>query len=497
MDWKKKVDIRGPRGFTGHSIENARIGQDDHLRFDRDDGFTYDVGNVRGPQGLPGAEELPADDAVAAYIGTTGESKTKTALVGAIADAGTDLFVSKTERRHDGVYVPSSLAALRWRQIRTRVLAGGGQGHIAWLGDSIPFGAATTGASNPKPVNSYPGRVRSILATQYGPTGGGFTLANNSVPTNNAWDPRWTFNGAVSNAAFGPFQKSTYRAHAATAEYIEFTDVADSFTLYFLPGGGAGGLITVSIDGVKVGTVSTLSGYQGAPTLPRRSGYFAQNSQAHHVVDVPAGAVGRHTIRVTPPASGGDAFLVAIESHVSTGRWRVGSMSISGQSLDSFGAGPTKNDDAYGLYGRPWLDTMRADLLVIALGINDWQAQRPIAFVKDALRTLIARQRAKGTSVAGSGTAPGGDAVLLWNPKPSIERLGDGTYVNPSWDEYRAAYYDIADEQDVCLIDFGDRWGGSYATANGLGLYADPIHPGDAGADDMAAGVVHALFEVI
>lgn len=48
---------------------------------------THAVQGARGPQGLPGAEELPADDAVAEYIGTEGTSATKTALEAAMLDA--------------------------------------------------------------------------------------------------------------------------------------------------------------------------------------------------------------------------------------------------------------------------------------------------------------------------------------------------------------------------------------------------------------------------
>ena len=60
----------------------------------------------------------------------------------------------------------------------------------------------------------------------------------------------------------------------------------------------------------------------------------------------------------------------------------------------------------------------------------------------------------------------------------------------------RAAFYEIADEQDVVLVDFGERWEG-FQKGWDKGLFADPLHPGDWGALDLADGVMQALFEVI
>lgn len=466
-------------------LRGARAGWDVPLR----DAFGAMVDSVN-------AQEALTEAAVGVISGAV-DANDATIAAAVTGGAATSAALNSTfqPKAVDGVYLPSSLAALKWRQARTQILAGDRQGHIAWLGDSIPFGAAGTGASNPKPEKCYPGRLRSILAGRHGDTGGGFTLANNSVLTNGAWDPRWAFSGTVTNQAFGPFKKSCYRI-AAGGSYVEFTDVCDKFVVYIVPAGGASpSLISVSVDGVVAGTISNQSNYSGSPSLPRRSGYFSNTTQSHTVVDVPAGALGSHTLRISSGTTG-DVFLVAVEAIVSTaGTFRVGNMSISGESLSSFGAGTANNDETNGLFGRPWIDTLRADLLVIALGINDWQAQRSLATVKTELGNLIARQRASGTS--GGGANADGDAVLVWNPKPDTATLGGGAYTNPSWDAYRAAWYEAADQFDVPLLDFGDRWGGSYATANGLGLYADAIHPNDSGADDLAAGVAHALFNVI
>lgn len=394
--------------------------------------------------------------------------------------------------RQLGVYQPSETAALRWRQRRTRVLAGDRQGHIMVLGDSIPFGAAATGASNPKHVKAYPGRIRSILSRRLGPTGGGLTLANHALLSNPAWDPRWAFGGTVTPFAFGPFKQSTFRLAAGGASYVEFTETCSKFVVYLLPSGG--GPVTLGVDGVTVGTVGNNAPGTGG-SLNRRPGYFANPTiQAHIVVDVPAGTYGQHALRITSGSggNGGDTYVAMVEAvHETPGTFRVSNMGISGQSLSSFFSGSGMDDATNGLFGLPWIDTARADLLLIALGINDWQGARSVASVKADLATLIARQRA----TAGGGGAAGaaGDAVLLWNPKPDIAALGKDAAL---WDAYRAAFYEAADANDACLIDLGGRWK-DYATAQAAGLFADTIHPSDGGADDLASATMHALFEVI
>jgi len=65
MVWKKKADIRGPRGAAGQN------GRDGGRGFDGKDG-------LRGPQGLPGPDAIPAAEAVAGYV--AGDSPLRTQL---------------------------------------------------------------------------------------------------------------------------------------------------------------------------------------------------------------------------------------------------------------------------------------------------------------------------------------------------------------------------------------------------------------------------------
>ena len=458
--------------------------------------YEVEVANV-GPRGVPGTPgyiaSRPALDAETAAVLADPESEASEQLSATIADGVA--FGIDPLRTHDGVFIPSSLAALRWRQTRTRVLAGDQQGHIAVLGDSIPYGAAATGASNPKPENNYPGRMRAILAAEYGPTGGGFTLFDNNLFANPAWDPRLAKTGNVVTHTFGPFTSSTWRADGADlSTYIDVTDVCSEFWIYSVTGGGQ---FTVSIDGGATIALSNISSGVGG-TIARESGYAfsVPLGVAQNVFRIPAGAIGQHTLRIRPSSNGSnDVFAIAIEPRIPTpGTFRVGNMSISGKSLNTFIHADDRSGVGNPLYGLTWLDALRADLLLIALGINDWQGQRSLATIKSDLSMVIDRQRSAGSTLG--GLHPNGDAILVWNPKPNTATLGGGAYVDPTWDAVRAVFYEVAIEKDVVLIDMGERWK-DFATANALGLFADTIHPGDAGADDIAAGVVHALFDVV
>jgi len=80
MAWKKKADIRGPRGF---SVAASYI-RDGHLLTSTEDGRTLDAGVVVGPQGPPGVNGIANDDAMATLVNSE-TSATRAALKTAVA----------------------------------------------------------------------------------------------------------------------------------------------------------------------------------------------------------------------------------------------------------------------------------------------------------------------------------------------------------------------------------------------------------------------------
>jgi lysophospholipase L1-like esterase len=445
----------------------------DNLRLTRADGTTVDAGNVRGP------------------VGPFNEAATAAAVTpqGAISKA-VQRALSR-ESAESVLYQPSSTSLIKWRGIRGEVLANKRLGHIAVMGDSIPFGAAGTGASSPKWLNSWPGQLRTDLNRSYGDAGSGIVLANPNVRANPTWDPRFTFGGAsFLDHPFGLHASTAYRLNGGSDATLDFTATADEFWVCIL---SSGGTATAQVDAGAVNVLSLNANGTGG-TLAREPGYYTNPAgSSHNVFRIQAGAAGAHTLKIRPSATAGqNLFVTWVEARVTgAGKFRVSNVSISGKSLGSL-LSSQATDDSNGLYGLPIMDSFRADMLVMGLGVNDWQGQSSLATVRARMESVIDRQRASGANAYGS-TYPNGDVVLLWNPKPDVATLGGGAYTNPTWDAYRDLFYTVADAKDVALIDLGSRWR-DYATGNAYGMFADTIHPADRGAGDIAAAVRRALF---
>lgn len=397
------------------------------------------------------------------------------------------------------LYQPSATSLLKWRRERQQVLAGKKQGRIAIMGDSIAYGAAGTGATVPKPVNCYPGQLKTMLDTHYGSAGSGIVFANHDTRTNPTWDPRFTFGGtSMVNQSFGLHSYTCWRLNGASDATLDFTDIADEFYIYALASNGA----TFSIQ-VDAGTIHTagLQATGSGGTLTKEPGHYATAGNAINVWKVTTGSTASHTVKIRPAVTAAqDLFFLGVEARVTgNGRFSVSNASVSGKSLQTFYGGSTNPGawastwgDTTALQGMPIVDSFKSDLLVASLGVNDWQGQYPLARTKAWLEALITRQRGQASVQAGVVQA-NGEIVLLWNPKPDVATLGGGAYLNPNWDEYRNLFYEVATEQDVALIDLGGLWR-DYSTANGYGMYADIIHPGDKGAGDIAGMVYKALF---
>jgi lysophospholipase L1-like esterase len=102
------------------------------------------------------------------------------------------------------------------------------------------------------------------------------------------------------------------------------------------------------------------------------------------------------------------------------------------------------------------------DAVVIELGMNDrWQGV-PVATFTAALSALVDRAQARGASV-----------FLVASNSPQ------GWATAPTWADFVAAIYAVADTQDVPLLDLTDRWGmfESYnADGSPRDLATDSVH---------------------
>lgn len=372
------------------------------------------------------------------------------------------------------LYQPTSESMLRWRLLRAEVLNGQKQGHIAFLGDSIVFG---TGNTANKYEKSHAGQLRKILDSRHGAAGTGIVAANVAVRATPALDNRFTFSAGAVAQNWGLHESSMFNLPLA-ADYVEFTAVADEFYVYTI------GSPTLSVDG------GTAVVQVGGNKLP---GY----SSNHLVFKVTTGSTASHTIRIAGNAAGA-VQVFGVEGRITgNGRWRVTNQGFDGKSLATLFNNNTSGETT-GLRGLPFIDSLKADLLVIALGINDWQATASVAASKALLTSVVQRQRSKATNALG-GPHAGGEAVLLWNPSPYTADVPTGLQPvgGPTWAAYRDMYYQVADEQNCALIDLGQLWGLDFNKVFGStygGLFADRIHPNDRGAGDMAGMINRALF---
>lgn len=436
------------------------------------------VANVKGPkgdkgergvQGNPGLNAVPTDQALAANV----KSEIPTDF---------QMALRRRARPSGGLYLPTEYAGLRWRSVLNQVRSASKQAHVAVVCDSI----GSTGAplSNPKYKANWPGHLRRMLDGEFGPAGTGMVIMDWDLRATPAYDDRLVFTGPYTNAAYGFFQHGGQQMDAGAS--LAFVATAPEFWVLNLS--SASGANSAEIDGSAAGTFRNISSGGPAVTHAREAGTHSNQI----LTRIPAGAAAAHTLRILPPA-GTFASLLAVEGRIPTpGTIRVSNIGVSGVSLMS---GVRANDEANGHYGLPLVDVLKADLLIIALGINDWNLRRSIADLKADLGTLITRQMASGTN-AGGGTKAAGDAMLVWNPQPDLETLPAGSSPGPTWDEYREAYYDVADQYNVPLLDLGGRWK-DFPTANAMGLFGDGIHVSDTGSADIAPAVRNAILNVL
>lgn len=395
---------------------------------------------------------------------------------GTVADARLPVSAQATTLRTSyapsaGLYAPTPLAGRVWRRRLVQALAGERQAHIAVVGDSIAYGA---GATNPPYLKAWPGRTRTMLTKTYGDGGTGLVPALPSPHATPALDPRWTFSGTVNDYGMGFYKGSAYQITPGGS--LTFTDKCDMFVVYGVA--GSSGVNTVQVDGGASSTIRNVGSGGAAVTIEKTAGNHSNLIETH----IPAGAYGTHTLTFTAGTS--NAYVIGIEGRSASGSFRFSTIAKSGMALNQM-LGSGYNDETNAWYGLPLIDMLKADLLIIALGTNDWQGGLSTAsFFYPQLTTLVQRQRASGTNTGG-GTNAAGDVLLLWNPIPNISGLGKDPAL---WEAYRQTMYQVANEQNCLLLDLGYRWT-DYATANGLGLFFDMIHPDDDGANDLAPAI--------
>ena len=274
--------------------------------------------------------------------------------------------------------------------------------------------------------------------------------------TDNAgWDPRIMVNGRIGKPSAGLFGHACFRippGGRSPASYVEFTAAGSTFSTLVLA--QPSGRHLVSVD--------------GAPPVRARG----VRTGPHLVADIPTGSDGPHTLRIW--GTGDSVDLVAVRASTGAGRLSINTVAVSGESLSTFLGGDPPKGTAYA--GLPFIDTFGFDLLVVALGTNDYNTGTPLDEVRRHLTAIVARQRATGGDVA------------LFFPPISAPRLYPGPPA-PTYTDYEQLFATVAADVGVPFLDLTHLWGPTFEAADAVQppKYADhAIHPSDNGAHDIA-----------
>lgn len=159
---------------------------------------------------------------------------------------------------------------------------------------------------------------------------------------------------------------------------------------------------------------------------------------------------GPHTATFTK-IPGGDFYIYAAGFRQTTGVV-VENAGMSGSKVSDWLAAQDNYGSAYSLFHANNVDH---DAVFIELGMNDrWQGVTVDTY-RAQLETLVDQARLRGATV-----------ILVVSNSPQGE---DSV---PTWGQFASAMYDVADSNDLPLIDLTDRWG-KFATYNADGLVRD------------------------
>lgn len=310
--------------------------------------------------------------------------------------------------------------------------AGTGTATVATLGESTTAGWLVAPGTQ-----SWPAALRTMLVNSGVPSTGTGPVA----AFTNTGDPRVTI-----GSGWVPFSlMSNFLMNDSTTDALTLADPNAAGTVVKVVYSDSSGPFTITIDG-------------GAPVTVTPAGSYTLAT--HTITGLPNTV---HTVSVA--RSSGAVLIYSIEVANTTGYGlRLFNGAISGNVVDTLNRADFWSITSYTTY-------INADLVTLQIMVNDKVAGTTAATWKTHMQAAIDAVQVNGA-----------DILLIAAPP------ADGL----DFTEYRRAAYELADTNDLPLLDMTDRWG-DYTTANTYGLMADGWHAGPAGHADEARALMVSL----
>lgn len=335
--------------------------------------------------------------------------------------------------------INADIGLRKWRTAMADIRAGSNKIYnLNFIGNSFTEGYLITDKVN----NTFPGRVRTALATKYGDVGKGIIPAYISSIINSPqlWNTTGFMEFVIGKFGICGHSLQTTTIGSTASVIISGTEVH----LLVMKGTFASATaINCKVDGVDKGT-------------------FALNNATTIIADltIATGLTdGSHTLLITTLDTSAVMIIGAYGTKGSKGI-RVNNMGRSGaRSFDAQESSRILEAE---------FTTMKPTLSIIELGLNDAQIPVPLATYKTQMQNLVTSALAQG------------DCLLL---APTM-------YTNDL--PYRDVQRQLAIDNNCAFIDIASRWGESMPT---LFKASDLAHPNEIGDCDIASAILRVIDE--
>lgn len=330
-----------------------------------------------------------------------------------------------------------------WRRAATQIRLGTARPNIVCLGDSTTIGSASSGVF----PQAYPARLGPLL-TQRGltfsesPWGGPTGVYGGTDDTRVAFGTGWS-NGAGSASTTGDMVVTPVQAF-------------DTVIIRWNRNNGLG-QVPVHIDGVLNTTIDC--------NVP--------NNGIMGITTITGLANTTHTVAFKPPTGIVEIFEVAVHTSAVPG----GRVYNGGRSAETVGGYVQRTQFPQSSFN--YTTALAPAVTTINFTINDANPRTNMSEYRRIMQNIINQARVAGDAF-----------LIVGNPASGAQHdLLD-------WGPYRLACYQLADLNDIPLLDLTARWR-SGAAASSLGFLFDTTHPSVAGQMDIAAGLANALLSVV